>query len=810
MLLWRLSQRFSIRKRLATTEDITMNSQMADSTMVCDTIQGVEINANATSTGVSTFVNEACSDMTFRGANYVALPEMITDSSAARDINAFFSRPRRLWSGTYDGTYGVDKQIFTTIVGANYMKDWHNDKMSGAFGYRATFCYKVVFTATPFHGGLVRFAFAPLADLPLARGHNITAVSQLPGVDIDLSDSTSATIKIPWVSPLNFYPVGATGGANEDATTLGVVYLSKLTEAIIAAGAQAPTFTVWTWLEDLELIGARASNVSIFPEAQSGRFEKHGKSTTAKEADAIPGNVSNVLSAGSRLTMWLGTKVPLISSYAGPLSWVLRETSKIAASYGWSKPLDTRPASKVMRSLNVSQWNSDVPYTGNNLGLFAENSVCAYPGFAGTDLDEMSFEYILSISTAICAPTYAKTDVVGSVLYTCSLCPDSMKLSPDRVNNAKYGISYNPIWVSPVAGVAKLFQLYRGGFKFRIKLAKTCYHTGRLIVGFNPTTRGEGYTNYVPVDAAPNIDFYEPLAFKSAIWDLRDESTFEFECPFISPVSYLPTNAPFGDFFVRVLDKLESPETVSSTLRFVVEVSALPDFEFAVPVTPDFSLYPREDNAVVNDIVAQSGTFEPTKPTNVGSMAQYCIGERIRSVKQLLLRACLYKIAANGSTTHIFSHVEFPTLPDPGTELQGEIRDYLNWFGSAYVYKRGSICATAIATSPDTLLSAYHTLGYSLDMAPMVIENVGSVHVKMPYYSAVSRSPTTNTSVQMFDSHDYVTINVSGPAAIKPVLIYRSVADDFQLGAFVGFPPITVSGESLNSRALKAAITSKV
>nr|QRQ90181.1 MAG: hypothetical protein 2 [Riboviria sp.] len=784
---------------------------MADSTMVCNTIDGVEINANTVGTGVSNFVNEACSDMTFRGETYRPLPEMITDNTSAQDINSFFSRPRRLWYGVYNAFYNDDKQIFSTIVGSSYMKDWHYEKMKGAFGFRATFCYKIVFTATPFHGGIMRFAFAPTADKPIPRGNNILAVSQLPGVDIDLSESTSATIKIPWVSPLNFLPVQAPSTQVVEDTNLGVVYLSKMTEAIVGAGAEAPTYTIWTWLEDLELIGARASQVTVFPEAQAGKFERHGKSASSKESDAIPGNVSNILSAGSKLSMWLGSKVPLISSYAGPVSWVLRESAKVAASYGWSKPIDSKPAAKVIRTLNVSQWNSDTPYTGHNLGLFADNAVCAYPGFAGTDLDEMSFEYVLGVSAAISAPTYAKTDGVGKVLYTCSLAPDSMKLSSNNVNNSKFGLSYLPIWVAPVCGLAQLFQLYRGGFKFRIKLAKTCYHTGRLLVGFNPTNRSNAYENFVPADSSSNSAFYEPISYKSVIWDLRDDSVLDFECPFIAPVSYLPTGQPFGDFFIRVLDELECPDTVSATLRFVVEVSCLPDFEFAIPVTPDMSIYPLNGAAPLADVEAQSGKFEPTKPTNTVDAANYCIGERIRSIKQLLLRASLYTVAVNGSTTQVYSQVEFPTIT-AGAEkaMENESRDYLNWLGSAYIYRRGSVCVSAVATSPDTLLTAYHGLGTSIDMSPVVTENVGAVHVKMPYYSAVSRSATTTTVLQPYDVYDFVTVAVSGPSTTRPVAIYRSVADDFQLGAFVGFPPITVSDVSANTRLLKTSIISKI
>lgn len=42
--------------------------------------------------------------------------------------------------------------------------------------------------------------------------------------------------------------------------------------------------------------------------------------------------------------------------------------------------------------------------------------------------------------------------------------------------------------MTPVAGLANVFAYYRGSLIFTFKLAKTRFHTGRLLIAFSPGT----------------------------------------------------------------------------------------------------------------------------------------------------------------------------------------------------------------------------------------------------------------------------------------------------------------------------------
>lgn len=771
--------------------------------MVCNEINGIEIESNSKVTGLTNFVNEACSDLVHAGARPVRLKEFSNDTLNVTDINAFFQRPRKIATGTYPGNSMVP--LFRDYVDILMETRWALDKLEGTFGWRGTMCFKLVVTATPFQAGILRLGYNCDEDIPELRNLHPMPFSILPGVDLDISKATSVVLKVPYISSFNFHLTDPT--QKELGGSLGRLAVFPMTPSYVAPSGTAPTFSLWGWVEDLELIGGATTDYV----EQSGKFERK-LDTSSRESSNIPGNVSNVLAAGSNLVTYLGRKIPMISSFAGTASWALRESAKIAASYGWSKPLDARSSRKAWFTDNISQINSDTAFTGYNMGVFSDNSVVPSPGFAGTDFDEMALDYILGISCVIARPTYSKSDVVGKTIYACALSPYAMKWNEGNRNNTNMPADqWAPFWVSPVCGTSYCFGMYRGGFKFRLKMAKTGFHTGRLLVGYNPSNK-QGYGG----NRIPNTrDFSDPLGtpvpFKSVIWDLRDDSVLDFECPFQSPQSYLGCGDMYGDFFIQVLDPLESPETVSDVIMMLVEVSALPGFEFAVPKTPGVALNPYVSTpAALNDVEAQAGTFEPTVETGNDNASSLCIGERILSIKQLLLRSVPYGILKGGSSMTVNNYCTRP-IKKPGNGIyEGDIRDYINWFGSAYAKKRGGINISAISMANNVTLTAGKFVNDydAFDMAPLVIEKRGALHVKVPYYNSLSRAPCTTHGLAAETGFCDTTIFSAGKDTDPPTVVFRSAADDFQFGGFIGYPQMVFvsGGYSTNSLNLKKVL----
>jgi len=698
---------------------------------------------------------------------------MYVDDEKVMDIKSYLSRPQVIGNFTYNNpTRGLIASVrCDTLVTKAAVKNF--SRIEGCYGWRASFCYRIQAVATPFQAGRVRLAFYPFEDFGAGydRASSITGISQLPGIDLDLAETTSAILKVPFVFPNNYF------GYNTSVfDSLGTVNLFAYTPVAVAAGATSPSFVLWHWLEDVELVAA-APNDFV---AQAGKF----KTVSSKESDVIPGNLSNVLSAGSRLAMWMGSKIPLISSYAGPTSWMMREASKIAASYGWSKPVVTVPVARMLQTSSTYQHLADGADTTYSLGAFVENSVQPLPGFAGTDVDEMAFSYIKSVYSAISAPTFTVNTPVDSVIYSCQLTPRAMFFQ----NGAKTSLEFytdptTSIWPSSLMGLSIPFRIWRGGFKFRIKMSKTKFHTGRLLLGFVPLRPAVSIVNnLVPVDRLA-------MQFKSEIWDLREGNVMEFDVPFIAPQSWLVEGENYGTFFISVIEPLQGPETVSPVVPFVVEVAGADDMEFAFPVSPTY--WPAPLNAVPS---AQSGGFQPYSSDSTVEQAANCIGEKFNSVKQLISKGAFVDVFPSG--IFVFPRTLKPPIFVGGstsgqlTQLRTSWRGYFNFF---YGLERGGLCYHATGIGRDCTLSA--TIKPDSESpftdsisASTVTENSTALHIKVPFYSKYSR---ILTSSNVFHTEAEVSIFVSGSSSATKATIMERAADDFQFGYYLGAPMLS-------------------
>lgn len=649
-------------------------------------------------------------------------------------------------------------------------------RVKGALGYRATVCFRIQAISNPFQGGRIRMAFQPFASTTVhhRRTFAITPVSQLPGVELDLAESTSALLKIPFIHPNNFFRVESDPGNEDD---LGNLVLFAYTPLSVAAGTLAPKVTLWIWLEDFELVGAASTDIT----AQSGKFQKK-KDVSSQEADAIPGNVSNVLAAGSNLVTWLGKKIPMISSYSGMASWALREASNVAASYGWAKPIASVLPVKMMNTNNIHQFNCDGPDPAFNLGTTTDNSVCAYPGFAGTDVDEMAFSFLTSIYAAISTPSLSTLNAPGQIVYACSLGPEATYFNGSNINRAVLGAKPpgNAFWPSPLYAMSNLFNQWKGGFKFRIKISKTKFHTGRLVLGFNPVYPLGANVVVTPTDTSD-------MQFKSVIWDLREGNVMDFECPYISPYAYLDKYLSYGTFFISILDPLAGPDTVASVVPMVVEVAGMEDFEFAVPITATEYVAPLNTT-----FVAQAGEFVPTNTTLCQNSAVTCVGEKLNSIKQLLSRASPFSVVNGSTNTEVTSEFLYPLFaPNPvaPTDLNRIDTSYLAYFQSAYTVARGGFVVDVVAHRGGTFISAYSKMGdQGLDNMAVITEERTALHAKMPYFNKRSRHLTTPNYTS---PTNVLNVAVVGGSTAPNATIYRRAAEDFQLGYFIGFSPLT-------------------
>lgn len=367
-----------------------------------------------------------------------------------------------------------------------------------------------------------------------------------------------------------------------------------------------------------------------------------------------------------------------------------------------------------------------------------------------------------------------------------------------------------------------------------MKLVKTKFHSGRLLVTFSPSVYNIGLTPSNIVDSS-----YE---FRTII-DVREESTFKIQIPYTCSQQYLRCkrqNTTFDECFglvqIMVLDPLVAPATVGSTISLLVEHSMGPDCEFAVPyrtdLMPVLGATPEMGDpcSITEDTIGNSSIH-----VNDGLMASACMGEKLVSIRQLLKTfTVMQPFIAPAATIGTVNVIPFATsvltvgeaLPEHSGDLYSAISGCFNmcrggvrlkvflpmstgtWAWSAALYQEAPgnppvapensvvIRSNAnFAGQGPGLIASINQTGYSMQMATLN----GCVEVTVPQYSMYHSRPCAAHLVG--DLYPYNTENWStasrsrvsffNPQASKAgFVVARGGSDDVNFSGFISIPPM--------------------
>jgi len=608
---------------------------LRDGEEVCNTISSLAINGAPESTGVTSFVQEACEAESALSKYYKPSPYNVTPTSFA-DLKEYFRRPRVISRFPYPTLNGVGD--LDVVTGPLIFQTWFPEglvRLTNVLGVRFKIVLRLQVNTTPFNQGVLclNWQYASQGALQQRRGETFYMSTQLPHARLDISTSTAAELHIPWMSWLEYMDLSST------TYTYGWWHVVGLVASFAAPTAILPTCVVYAHLEELELIGATPANTSLI-NLQAGRvFEKEF------ENDSMP--LSSGLYSASRTMSWIAKGIPSLSSLAGPPAWLLGVAAGVARYFGYSRPLVQEPVVRMNAIDGALEQNVDMPTSAQMVGPFAGNHLSVTPTFAGTDVDEMSIDYIKGIYSCIKTGLLKTSDPFRSTLYATNVSPQSFWFRGSTNTNPEcnimptlYATGTNVgFYPSNVFWLAQFCRYWRGGFRFRVTFAKTKFHAGRVLVTFIPGSRfninTESYlTGNVPVGigGVPVAGTELDTSGYSAIWDLKDGNVFEFDCPYVSDSPYLQFTRNIGCLSMSVMDVLLAPSTVATTIQYMVEVKALPDFEVAQPVAPLYPALPR--HVAGSFIQAQAGKMISNYPS---TPADVCMGEKLTTLKQLIM-----------------------------------------------------------------------------------------------------------------------------------------------------------------------------
>lgn len=749
-----------------------------------------------------------------------------------QSIADFLAKPFPIAVGIWDTAVIRNTILESSTVGTDLLTStvW-TEKLKGFNFFRGTAVYRIVLNATPFHAGCLKFGFVPFAGTevtvpsltPSWRTTQLAPFSTCPGVYIDCKDST-AIVRIPYVSTVDYYTL-ETNDSIDWGTWLLKVYAPLNTGA---ASSQGIGYTVYLHFEDVELAvpmhpqsGSSAKSKKAFNRFSSkvGAMAKEEIASQEAEVMAKTGSLSQGLMVAGNAVEALES-IPILSSIAAPVSWVLRGASVVASWFGYSKPDVDSALTFVARNNQPHMAHATGIDASIPLALFHDNSIEMRPGFGGTDLDEMSFDYIKKVPAYFDDFTWGADALADVLLKTIVVSPKDLY---QQVSAFGTILRYFP----PFGYLQTFFQSYRGSIDIHFKIVKTDYHSGKLSFTFVPAS---GLT-------IPNMG-QRPYLLREIV-DVKDRSEVVLRIPYLQYSKYIGVEDSLGVVHVHVVNELVAPESCAQNVNILLFASAGDDFEYAVPgmnknifpytspIIPQMGGVELErDQMIVTEVV---GNYPSMKATNEAACAS--IGEKFVSIRQLLMR--FTRLATFGSPAQIGANSSFSIYPwsvaiplASSAYTPAATFDALSRLAHGYAFMRGSIrvgmrpssSTTRVAIANVTSLSEtaqpffqtnvpYNTSsGNSYSLTTRIVTGhsnadtvfdtgIGFPSVRVPYYcenhsTAILPVSTDVIPSDVWNSYGIALINEAGATATSTIDLRRSIGEDFSLGYFLGFPPL--------------------
>jgi hypothetical protein len=564
------------------------------------------------------------------------------------------------------------------------------------------------------------------------------------------------------------------------------------------------------------------------------------------------GAISKFANATADTVSTLSTNLPSLASIGGPTAWFLRLIAKTASSFGYSKPnVESQPV-KHWRTDNINEMNVDVPNPSLVVGAFQTNRLRVDSTLGGTDVDEMAFSHVLSQYSQIFLGSVNTLDSTGTTLYASN---NTLMNYWFRSTTARPGgnlsipsrstATVNAVQPSALCYFGSMFRQWRGGLRYRITFAKTKFHAGRIMLAFIPSPKpGADYGTLTDITAEIPESYAvvggtmpQPFGYTMML-DLRDQSVFEFEVPYLSPVLYTSVYGSTGSLSMTVVDPLIANGEAATSVDYLIEVCAMDDFEFAIPAPPVLTPLPN----------VTSGVGFPTPQSGLAvennrQVCEYTVGEKLVSLKQLIMMPTYTAYDAANLAVSVtslpfwwFFPRWIPALPmvNPNSVWLGLHRGGL--VAACYAFVHGSTnihvyndvsgasgvtmgimadpydgAGTALSEAPDVWNRGkafasrvlYHTAADVLhailpqhsNVARITIDNVfdaiqstgrnftpGVRNIQYPNAgNAISENPVVS-------AYDLVVRNSSG--ATRRIDIGVAAGDDARAACYVGVPPI--------------------
>lgn len=596
------------------------------------------------------FMNDSSAMTSSRMSNETPMSLMGLERKQ-HSIESFAQRPMQIGNFMLSSTATVGAHLLSfdmmDLLGNANLKG----KLEGFRYMRANMEVTAYFNAQPFQAGALLAWYVPYkgGTNVWSQSHDITSRTGCLSETVMFEDGKPLKLRIPFSHPHGFIDL-----VNSDHCDLGMFYLDVYSPLSSNIASDQLPITVYARFVDVEVYGPTdETSHFVTLEAQSGSATtemvdlcgcdqlhvRRSVQVVRKVRDAIPvmcffrfalawvagllfwfsaseppavdleaqmgeaaeqeaaGVVTQVTGTVSQIAGALAD-VPLISTYAAPISWVAGALNRVAAFFGWSKPVSVHTTGLFKEAPARYMANYNGVDTSNNLGLDADNQIQNYPFFGKED--PLAFDAVISRLNYIGRYTWATSQVNYTKIATLPVDPtmgwviesNSTNTTPDKFQ-AKFFRQFTQLNF-----VSQFFKYWRGNIILQLKCVKTKFHSGRLQISWRPGTK-IGTTR-------PTV----PMAY-TIVWEVAERSSIAFEIPYLNPKPWLMVQDPEekstatdmdfknGTLEIVVLNRLvASSDVVADNVDIIIEVCGGKGMRFATPVTPTF--FPTTKDNIVS------------------------------------------------------------------------------------------------------------------------------------------------------------------------------------------------------------------
>ena len=518
---------------------------------------------------------------------------------------------------------------------------------------------------------------------------DVVEASQRPHMYLNPTTSQGGTLSLPFFTPFNSLDIPTAQW--EDMGEFSVSTLQSLKHA--NGGTDPITISVFAWAEDVHMsVLTQTDPSTLVP--QSMEYE----GIVSKPA-SIVAKVAGVLK-----------EVPFISPFATATEIGARSIAKMAALFGYSKPV--QPVLSPFQPM-TRQSMADTDGTENitRLTVDTKNELSIDPAITGVDApDELVISNIASKESYLTRFEWAMNTNPESLLF-------NMVVDPCLTVKNGSSDDTREIHMPACAYASFPFDFWRGSMEYRFQIVCSGFHRGRLKFVYDPEGTPSGgsseyntaYTHIV--DISENDDFILRVGWgQNTPWRRHIGLTGDFYSS--TPLTYRSSTSDFGNgtLSVYVVNELTSPDsTIDNDISVNVFLSACDNFELASPsdyylsqigfkptIPTPVTLSPQslEGPAIVNEEPPLLDHLGPWQDDN-SLVNKIHFGEVIASFRTLLKRYTLTEIIAFDVDIFLgyvgvarIARNNFPLTPgytnvDPG--LSTVVEDTAN---GGYVYSK--------------------------------------------------------------------------------------------------------------------------